>query len=271
MSLTPFGCFLCIYGRLVVDHPKFRIIICWAWFDFGSLWQVQLFDSMNYLKSFSVGDVWVAVGWSSDVVPAAKRMSNVAVVVPKSGSSLWADLWVWYGCLMNNAVWICDTKLSHWFCCFVHCRWYHVQQDYRPTKSAAEPEAHPHSSTNGSTSAYKALGAYPSGEMSSQERHHCTWRTLCRRSLKIRTRGSQSWTRTSSGECLRLRSSRNASSWNPCPARRWRITSGWCRGCRDHGLVCSGLCCKRYQVYWTWNQDFRARVLNLAKLFFPLL
>jgi len=56
--------------------------------------QVQLFDSMNYLKSFSVGDVWVAVGWSSDVIPAAKRMSNVAVVVPKSGSSLWADLWV---------------------------------------------------------------------------------------------------------------------------------------------------------------------------------
>ena len=161
--------------------------------------------------------------------------------------------------------------LSHWLCCFLHCRWYHVQQDFRPTKSAAEPEAHPHSSTNGSTSAYKALGAYPSGEMSSQERHHCTWRTLCRRSLKIRTRGSQSWTRTSSGECLRLRSSRNASSWNPCPARRWRITSGWCRGCRDHALVCSGLCCKRYQVYWTWNQDFRARVLNLAKLFFPLL
>ena len=111
-DVTRFGCFLCIYGRLVVDHPKFRIIICWAWFDFGSLWQVQLFDSMNYLKSFSVGDVWVAVGWSSDVIPAAKRMSNVAVVVPKSGSSLWADLWVWYGCLMNNALWICTTKLS---------------------------------------------------------------------------------------------------------------------------------------------------------------
>ncbi|XP_051219098.1 uncharacterized protein [Lolium perenne] len=55
--------------------------------------QVQLFDSMNYLKSFGVGDVWVTVGWSSDVIPAAKRMSNVAIVVPKSGSSLWADLW----------------------------------------------------------------------------------------------------------------------------------------------------------------------------------
>jgi hypothetical protein len=38
--------------------------------------------------------VWVAVGWSSDIIPVAKRMSNVAVIVPKSGASLWADLWV---------------------------------------------------------------------------------------------------------------------------------------------------------------------------------
>lgn len=55
--------------------------------------QVRLFDSMYYLKTFSMGDAWVAVGWSSDVLPIAKRMSNVAVVVPKSGTSLWADLW----------------------------------------------------------------------------------------------------------------------------------------------------------------------------------
>ncbi|GAY53452.1 hypothetical protein CUMW_149330 [Citrus unshiu] len=44
-------------------------------------------------RAFGIGDVWVAVGWSSDVLPAVKRMSNVAVVVPKSGASLWADLW----------------------------------------------------------------------------------------------------------------------------------------------------------------------------------
>ncbi|XP_059663045.1 uncharacterized protein LOC132308820 isoform X2 [Cornus florida] len=55
--------------------------------------QVRLFDSVHYLKAFGMGDVWVAVGWSSDVLPAAKRMSNVAVIVPKSGASLWADLW----------------------------------------------------------------------------------------------------------------------------------------------------------------------------------
>ncbi|XVF52196.1 hypothetical protein PTKIN_Ptkin04bG0245100 [Pterospermum kingtungense] len=56
--------------------------------------QVQLFDSVHYLKAFSAGDVWVAVGWSSDVLPVVKRMSNVAVIVPKSGTSLWVDLWV---------------------------------------------------------------------------------------------------------------------------------------------------------------------------------
>ncbi|CAN1139289.1 Spermidine-binding periplasmic protein SpuE [Linum perenne] len=55
--------------------------------------QVRLFDSTYHLKAFGVGDVWVAVGWSSDVLPVAKRMSNVAVIVPKSGTSLWADLW----------------------------------------------------------------------------------------------------------------------------------------------------------------------------------
>uniref|UniRef100_A0A7N1A0H5 Uncharacterized protein n=1 Tax=Kalanchoe fedtschenkoi TaxID=63787 RepID=A0A7N1A0H5_KALFE len=57
--------------------------------------QVRLFDSANYLKAFGVGvgDVWVAVGWSSDILPAAKRMSNIVVIVPKSGASLWADLW----------------------------------------------------------------------------------------------------------------------------------------------------------------------------------
>ncbi|KAK9215100.1 hypothetical protein WN944_007103 [Citrus x changshan-huyou] len=49
--------------------------------------QVRLFDSTHHLKAFAIGDVWVAVGWISDVLPAVKRMSSVAVVVPKSGAS----------------------------------------------------------------------------------------------------------------------------------------------------------------------------------------
>ncbi|KAL0407924.1 UNVERIFIED_CONTAM: Spermidine/putrescine-binding periplasmic protein 1 [Sesamum radiatum] len=55
--------------------------------------QVRLFDSQHYLKAFRAGDIWVAVGWSSDVLPVAKTMSNVSVIVPKSGASLWADFW----------------------------------------------------------------------------------------------------------------------------------------------------------------------------------
>lgn len=55
--------------------------------------QVRLFDSQHYLKAFRAGDVWVAVGWSSDVIPVAKTMSNVSIMVPKSGASLWADFW----------------------------------------------------------------------------------------------------------------------------------------------------------------------------------
>lgn len=49
---------------------------------------------MHYLKSFATEDVWVAIGWSGDVIPAAKRMSDVVVVIPKSGTSIWADTWV---------------------------------------------------------------------------------------------------------------------------------------------------------------------------------
>lgn len=59
-----------------------------------TLTQVRVFDSQHYLKAFKAGDVWVVVGWSGDVIPTAKTMSNIAVVVPKSGASLWADFWV---------------------------------------------------------------------------------------------------------------------------------------------------------------------------------
>ncbi|KAL3619085.1 hypothetical protein CASFOL_036655 [Castilleja foliolosa] len=55
--------------------------------------QVRLFDTQHYLRAFRAGDVWVAVGWSSDIIPVAKTMSNVSVTVPKSGASLWADFW----------------------------------------------------------------------------------------------------------------------------------------------------------------------------------
>ncbi|KAK4401065.1 Spermidine/putrescine-binding periplasmic protein 1 [Sesamum angolense] len=59
----------------------------------NELYTGSTIDSQHYLKAFRAGDVWVAVGWSSDVLPVAKTMSNVSVIVPKSGASLWADFW----------------------------------------------------------------------------------------------------------------------------------------------------------------------------------
>ncbi|KAG0571130.1 hypothetical protein KC19_6G213100 [Ceratodon purpureus] len=55
--------------------------------------QVRLFDDNDYLKAMGAGDVWVVVGWSSDVIPYSKRASNIGVYAPESGTSLWADLW----------------------------------------------------------------------------------------------------------------------------------------------------------------------------------
>ncbi|KAL6530819.1 hypothetical protein OROGR_014679 [Orobanche gracilis] len=65
--------------------------------------QVRLFDSQHYLKALRAGDVWVAVGWSSDVLPIAKTMPNISVIVPKSGASLWADFWA-SSLGMNSAI-----------------------------------------------------------------------------------------------------------------------------------------------------------------------
>jgi putative spermidine/putrescine transport system substrate-binding protein len=56
--------------------------------------QVKFYSSDHYLEPLILGDSWVAVGWSTDILPLSKRYSNIKVVVPQSGTSLWADLWV---------------------------------------------------------------------------------------------------------------------------------------------------------------------------------
>lgn len=56
--------------------------------------QVKLYSSDKYLQPLVLGDTWVAVGWSTDILTLMKRYSNIAIAVPTSGTSLWADLWV---------------------------------------------------------------------------------------------------------------------------------------------------------------------------------
>lgn len=56
--------------------------------------QTKLYASNYYLQPLILEDTWVAVGWSGDLLPLLQRDRNLALVYPKSGTSLWADLWV---------------------------------------------------------------------------------------------------------------------------------------------------------------------------------
>lgn len=56
--------------------------------------QVKLYSSDNYISPLLTGDTWVALAWSNDVSKLVDRIPNLGMVVPKSGTSLWADLWV---------------------------------------------------------------------------------------------------------------------------------------------------------------------------------
>ncbi len=56
--------------------------------------QVKLYDSTTYLKPLVLGDTWLALGWSTDITQQLQRQYNLGVVIPASGTALWADLWV---------------------------------------------------------------------------------------------------------------------------------------------------------------------------------
>lgn len=56
--------------------------------------QVKLYSSTTYLQPLLLGHTWLAVGWSTDLLPLLQRNSKIAAIVPRSGTALWADLWV---------------------------------------------------------------------------------------------------------------------------------------------------------------------------------
>ena len=56
--------------------------------------QVKFYSSNTYLQPLIIGDTWLAVGWSGDVLPLLKTEPEIAAVIPQSGTALWANLWV---------------------------------------------------------------------------------------------------------------------------------------------------------------------------------
>lgn len=56
--------------------------------------QAKYYSSTSYLQPLMLDDVWLAVAWSTDVLPLSQRSRQIEVVVPQSGTALFADLWV---------------------------------------------------------------------------------------------------------------------------------------------------------------------------------
>jgi putative spermidine/putrescine transport system substrate-binding protein len=57
--------------------------------------QVKFYSSTDYLQPLILGDTWLAVGWSTDLLPVAQQETDIGIIIPKSGTALWADCWVW--------------------------------------------------------------------------------------------------------------------------------------------------------------------------------
>ena len=55
--------------------------------------QAKVISNKDHIRAYSAGDVDVIVGSSDDLIPLAQKSSNSAVVVPASGTALWADVW----------------------------------------------------------------------------------------------------------------------------------------------------------------------------------
>ncbi|MEL6929950.1 MAG: substrate-binding domain-containing protein [Cyanobacteria bacterium J06600_6] len=56
--------------------------------------QAKLYSSDRYLEPLVLGDTWAAVAWSTDILPLQKRYPEIEFVIPESGTSVWADIWV---------------------------------------------------------------------------------------------------------------------------------------------------------------------------------
>lgn len=55
--------------------------------------QVKFYSSDQYLQPLIEGDSWLALGWSTDILPILNRY-KLKAIIPQSGTALWANIWV---------------------------------------------------------------------------------------------------------------------------------------------------------------------------------
>ncbi len=77
--------------------------------------QVKYYSSDTYLEPLILGDTWLALGWSTDVLSLRSSYRQIAAVVPLSGTAMWTDMWVQPTALVaeSNSQKKGDRILSH--------------------------------------------------------------------------------------------------------------------------------------------------------------
>ena len=56
--------------------------------------QVKVYSSEHYLQALIQGDIWLAVGWSTEIQPILSQYRQLSMVTPEPGTLLSADVWV---------------------------------------------------------------------------------------------------------------------------------------------------------------------------------
>jgi putative spermidine/putrescine transport system substrate-binding protein len=74
--------------------------------------QVKSYSADNYIQPLLMGDTWMAVGWSADAIDLIQKNSNIGAIVPRSGTAIWADLWV-QPTTKNKSEMVDRSKLAH--------------------------------------------------------------------------------------------------------------------------------------------------------------
>jgi putative spermidine/putrescine transport system substrate-binding protein len=77
--------------------------------------QVKLYSSTDYLQPLMLKDTWVAVGWSTDILPLAQSDAEIGFAVPQSGTALWSDVWVWPTATDNGTAKLNQEWIEFWW------------------------------------------------------------------------------------------------------------------------------------------------------------
>ncbi len=77
--------------------------------------QVKLYSSTDYLQPLLRKDTWVAVGWSTDILPLFESEPDIGFAVPQSGTALWSDVWVWPTVVNNGTAEFDKEWIEFWW------------------------------------------------------------------------------------------------------------------------------------------------------------